>query len=414
MNVLLPALALLAVQAGAAPSAPTPAEQRIAAARAGLARTPNVARLHVDLALGLARRARETADTSFYRAAEDALQAALTLEPKSYEARRTRVWVLLGRHEFARALEEAVPLNREAPDDVLVYGFLADAHAELGHYEEAEDAVQWMLNLRPGNVPALTRGAYLRELFGDIEGALEFMGQAFDRTPPDEVEDRAWILTQIGHLHASAGRLPTAEAVLDRALASFPGYHYALAQMARVRTGQGRHAEAVTLLEERYRSAPHPENLYDLGEALHRAGRPKEARAALAEFERKARAESEGWDNANRELATYYADRAGRPKDALRVARREVARRQDVYTLDAFAWALHRSGRSTAARSQIETALAVGVRDARLLYHAGVIAAAAGDRPAAIRHLQDCLAANPVSEVAGAAGRALARLTRRS
>ena len=44
-----------------------------------------------------------------------------------------------------------------------------------------------MLDLRPGNVPVLTRGAYLRELFGDVDGALEFMTDAFDRTSPDEV-----------------------------------------------------------------------------------------------------------------------------------------------------------------------------------------------------------------------------------
>ncbi len=66
---------------------------------------------------------------------------------------------------FAEALEQAAgELNKIFPDDVQVYGFLADAHVELGHYEEATDSVQWMLDLRPGNVPALTRAAYLREL----------------------------------------------------------------------------------------------------------------------------------------------------------------------------------------------------------------------------------------------------------
>jgi tetratricopeptide (TPR) repeat protein len=411
MTLLLPVLALLAVPAHATPLPQSPAEQRIAAARAALARTPDQARPHVELARALARRARETADPAFYRQATEALEAALRLHPADYEARKMRVWVLLGQHEFARALEEARPLNREAPDDILVYGFLADAHAELGQYEDAEKAVQWMLDLRPGNVPALTRGAYLRELFGDVDGALEFMTQAFDRTPPEEVEDRAWILTQIGHLYASTGKLATAETALLRALELFPRYHYALAQLARVRAGQGKHAEAASLLRERYQAAPHPENLYDLAEALHRAGRIREARAAFAEFERKARAESEGWDNANRELIAYYADRAGRPSEALRLARREIGRRRDVHTRDAFAWALHRSGRSAEAKAEMEAALAVGVRDARLLYHAGVIASAAGDGPAAARYLRESLAANPASEVATDAGRALARVS---
>ena len=81
-----------------------------------------------------------------------------------------RVWVLLGKHQFAAALELARSLNKEIPDDVQVYGFLTDALVELGNYKEAEEACQWMLDLRPGNVAALTRASYLRELFGDIEG----------------------------------------------------------------------------------------------------------------------------------------------------------------------------------------------------------------------------------------------------
>jgi tetratricopeptide (TPR) repeat protein len=86
------------------------------------------------------------------------------------------------------------------PDDLLLYGFMTDANAELGNYADAEAACQWMLDLRPGNIPALTRAAYLRELFGDIDGAIELMSKAYDRTPPLEYEDRAWTLTQLAHL----------------------------------------------------------------------------------------------------------------------------------------------------------------------------------------------------------------------
>ena len=51
----------------------------------------------------------------------------------------------------------AQALNKRAPDDLLVYGLLGDAHLELGEYPEAEEALQWMMNLRPGNVAGLTR-----------------------------------------------------------------------------------------------------------------------------------------------------------------------------------------------------------------------------------------------------------------
>jgi hypothetical protein len=76
------------------------------------------------------------------------------------------------------------------------------------------------------------------------------------------------------------------------------------------------------------------------------------------------------------------------------VARQEYGRRQDVYTLDAYAWSLHLNGPDAEARRQIEAALAVGVRDARTLYHAGEIALKLGDRASAERYLQDSAAMN--------------------
>jgi hypothetical protein len=60
-----------------------------------------------------------------------------------------------------------------------------------------------MLDIRPGNVPGLTRAAYLRELFGDVDGSIELMEMAYRQTPPNELEDRAWILTQLAHLRLS-------------------------------------------------------------------------------------------------------------------------------------------------------------------------------------------------------------------
>src|SRR5207245_10700323 len=150
----------------------------------------------------------------------------------------------LGRHEFAAALDVAKALNKRVPDDVLIYGFLTDANAELGNYKEAERAAQWTLDLRPGNLPGVTRAAYLRELFGDVDGALELMDMAYQSTPPTETEDRAWILTQMGHLLIISGKTDKAEKLLQQALALFPGYHYALGNLAKVRIQQKRYSQA--------------------------------------------------------------------------------------------------------------------------------------------------------------------------
>src|SRR5947199_4752333 len=367
---LLVSLCIILAQFAHSQTSLSPAEQGMAAARRLIEKNPKNFEAYNALALALSRRARETSDVTFYAQAQDALGKSFEISPANFDGERTAVWLLLGRHEFPAALEKAKELNKKAPDDVMLYGFLTDANVEIGNYDDAEKAAQWMLDLRPGNLPGTTRAAYLRELFGDVDGALELMNMAYQSTPPSETEDRAWILTQMGHLLIISGKTDKAEKLLQQALALFPGYHYALGNLAKVRIQQKRYDQAVDLLQQRYKAAPPAENLYDLAEALEWAGRRDAAAKAFAEFETKSLLESVRADNSNRELIFYYADHAHQPAKALNVARQEYARRHDVYTLDAYAWALHVNGDDSEARRQIETALGVGIRDAKIFRHA--------------------------------------------
>ena len=354
--------------------ASTPAEMAIEKAQAEIAKHPDHAPYYNALAMAYARRARETSNVQFYAKAEETLQRSFALEPDNYEGLKTEAWLQLGRHEFSKALETATRINRKTPDDVIVYGYLVDANVELGNYKAAVAAAQWMLDLRAGNIPGLTRAGYLRELHGNLPGALELMQMAYDSTPFAETEDRAWLLTQMAHLNFVIGDLTKAEMYANGALGVFPDYHYALGTLAQVRIAQKRYDEAVKLLDKRYAAAPHAENLYALAEALELAGRADESRRAFAEFERKSLAETNLADNSNHELIAYYVDHAHEPVKALEVAQRELARRQDVFTLDCYAWALAASGDYEAANAQIQKALQVGVKDPKILSHSQSIA----------------------------------------
>jgi len=371
-----------------APVPPSPAERSMGQAQKLIDKNPKDYEAYNALALALSRRARETSDVVFYAKAEEALQKSFSISTANFDGERIHVWLLLGKHEFAAVLEAARKLNQRMPDDVMVYGFLTDANVELGNYKDAETAAQWMLDLKPGNMPGLTRAAYLRELFGDIDGSIELMNMAYDSTPPTEVEDGAWVLNQMADLKLATGNIQDAESLSQKALAMFPGYHYALGNLAKVRIQQKRYTEAVDLLKQRYQSAPHAENLFELAQALQLAGQTEEAERAFAEFERKSLLETHRADNSNHELIFYYADYAKQPLRALEVAQREYARRHDVFTLDCYAWALHLNGRNQEARQQIIIALEVGIRDARMLRHAGEITLAMGDRVAAEGYLR--------------------------
>lgn len=140
---------------GAAWAAPplSPAEASIEKAKALIAKQPDHVPFYTGLAMAYARRARETSDVIFYRRAEEVLKQALKIDASNFEALKVRIWLQLGRHEFTEALVSATELNRKNPDDVTVYGYLADANAELGNYQAAVDATQWMLNIKRATPP---------------------------------------------------------------------------------------------------------------------------------------------------------------------------------------------------------------------------------------------------------------------
>jgi tetratricopeptide (TPR) repeat protein len=193
--MLTAALAAVAQTTTVSVSADTklsPAERSMAQASRLIEKNPKNFEAYNALALALSRRVRETSDVKFYAQAEETLNKSFEISPGNFDGERIHVWLLLGKHEFAAAREEARKLNKKMPDDVMVYGFLTDANIELGNYKEAEDSAQLMLDLRPGNLPGLTRAAYLRELFGDLDGSVELMNMAYQSTPPSEAEDRAW------------------------------------------------------------------------------------------------------------------------------------------------------------------------------------------------------------------------------
>ena len=392
----------------------TPAQQKISWAEAAIKAHPDHSQPYNDLAVAYVQRVRETANPGYYAQAETSLQKSFQVTPDNLEGEKARLMILLGRGEFAQSLSLAKALNKKTPDDVLLYGFIADAAIELGEYGDAEEAAQWMLDLRPGNVPGLLRGAALRRLYGDSRGALDLFNQAYQQMAPTQTEELSWTLTEMADLQLSTGDVDSAEKLLHSALELFPGYYAALEELARVQTAQLHYSAAADLLLQRNQDFPTPASRYALAQALERAGRRPEAALAYADFVTTARLLMNGNNNANEELISYYLGRGHDPAEALRIAQLAIDRRHDVTTLDAYAWALCGNGRYEEAQERIAKALAVGVREASMFYHAGVISAKLHDDSSASRYLTQSVELNPTSESAAAAREALQNLAPRS
>jgi tetratricopeptide (TPR) repeat protein len=388
----------------------TPAQQKISWAEAAIKAHPDRSQPYNDLAFAYAQRVRETADPAYYVQAETALQKSFQITPDNLEGQKARLMILLGRGEFAQALGLAKVLNRKTPDDVLLYGFIADAAIALGDYSDAEEAAQWMLDMRPGNVPGLLRGAALRRLYGDARGAADFFSQAYQQMAPTQTEELAWTLTEMADLQLSTGDIDGADKLIHSAMQRFPGYYAALEVSAQVQTARQNYSEAADLLRQRNLQSPTAASQYALAEALERAGQATEAASAFANFVAMARPLINNNDNANQELISYYLGRGHHAAEALRIAELEITKRHDVNTLDGYAWALCGNGRYDEAQKQIAVALAVGVREARMFYHAGIIAEKLHDDALASRYLKQSVELNPSSESAESAREALEKL----
>jgi len=261
--------------------------------------------------------------------------------------------------------------------------------------------------LRPG-LPAYTRVAALRALMDDRRGAIAALALALSATDATDPEQRAWILTYLGHEHWALGDLPRARAAYEEAVRAFPDYHLALPALARVRAAQGETAAAIGLYERALAVAPTPAVAGALGDLYAATGDPARARSTYDFAMYMGRVAAARGQVLGRELSLFLADHDRDLGEALRLATAEARARHDVYTDDALAWALFKSGRARAAKRAMSRALRLGTEEATFHFHGGMIAASL-DRPrAAARHLRLALALNPHFDARHAA---LARAT---
>ena len=320
---------------------------------------------------------------------------------------------MLARHEYAAAKAKALALNHQALDDVMTYGYLAEADIALGEYKDAETSAQWQMNLRPSNIPALITGAKLRVLFGQSDGAIAFLNLAYAETSPIELEEQAWIANQIAAIQIDTGKTDAAAQVLEDASKLYPNYATTLENLARVRLAQHRPADALTLLQRASQMDHDPHVLYLLSAAQSAAGNHSESQATSAQFERLASQAANGptsaSDDAVRDLILTFATTADRSRltQALAIAQHQVSLRHDSWTLDAYAWALYANGRYAEADAAMQQALAVGIQSAQIFDHAGHIAAKLAHASDAARYFDLSLRSNPTSDFASDARQAL-------
>ncbi len=362
-----------------------------------LEKSPQNTLARTDLGLAYLKLARETGNEQHYVQAEAEFQKVLKISPKSVSARAFLASAYMARHKFHEALELSQAVYKENARITFALATVGDAQLELGRYDEAERSFGELQKKTRGPVPeVLARLARVAELRGQTEQAVELLQKSLreeERARPDSSEI-AWYNLRLGEVYFQSHQLENAERHLESAVKRRENFVPALLALGQVRAAQSRYDEAIKLYEQAVAQKPDFDLIGDLGAIYALAGN----KAKASELEDKAvslvpaaaKIETEA-----RHLALFLADRGLELDLALESARKELNVRRDVFAYDVLAWVLFKTGKPQEAEEAMQSALRLGTRDARMHFHAGMIARALGKTEEAKRHLTEALKINP-------------------
>jgi tetratricopeptide (TPR) repeat protein len=336
-----------------------------------LKQDPNDPKVASTLGQAYLQRARESGDPAYYSKAELLFERALKRAPGSVDAMLGKASLLMARHEFHKAKEVAEKAIDANPDVVAAYGILTDALVELGDYDEAIRTLDIMVRRKP-NLSSYSRVSYIRELIGDVPGAIQAMKMAVESGAPN-AENTAWCMAQLGNLYLNDGQVNRAEEQYQQALIRFPNYAHATAGLAKVAAARGDLVSAAEHYKLAMDRIPLAEFAIGLGEVYERMGKDEDAKAQFDLVDAIQELYRSNGVSIDIELALFNADRGRNISRALDIARKEWNARKSVRVADAYAWVLYRAGRHEEAQEMMHQALRLGTRDPLFLRHAEVI-----------------------------------------
>ena len=279
------------------------------------------------------------------------------------------------------------------PYKAAALGIRVDALVELGRYPEAVTALQQMVDLRP-DLESYSRVSYLRELHGDVPGAMAAMRMAADTAIPGS-EPWLWTTTHLGHLYWSQGDLDGAERLYRAVLQKKADYPFAQFGLARIAAARDDKQAALAILRPLAARLPLPEFLAALGDLYAGLGDERQAQEQYDLLHVIQQLNAAAGMNVDLELVTFDVVHGVDAQSALAAAQAAYQERPTIYAADTLAWALHRTGDDQAAWRYSQEALRLGTRDALLHAHAAAIAESLGDAAAAGQHQAEVQKINP-------------------
>ena len=331
------------------------------------------------LAQAYMQEGRVTGNHPYYDgAAMGLLEEVLQADPENFEALCCKASLSLTQHHFAQGLGIAQKAQKINPNSGFVYGLLTDANVEMGHYDEATKMADKMNMVRP-DLPAYARVSYLREIYGDVPGAIQAMDMA-TKAGYSGLEQTEWTRVGLGRLYEISGDTASAHGYYLMALAARPGYAYAIAGLGRIAAARKDYATAIKFhqraraMVKDYAFTDELTDLYRLnGQVEESKKMAQESIAMLASAAEEADENEQMGHYADRELAYAYL-KTNELDKALEHAKIEYDRRPDnIDVNETMAWVLYKRGNYAEAHKYMQVARRTGSKNPVLLGRAGFI-----------------------------------------
>jgi tetratricopeptide (TPR) repeat protein len=340
---------------------------------------PNDQKSRLLLAEAYMQEGRITGNHPYYDAAAmQLLQEVLKTNPDNFEALCCQASLSLTQHHFSQGLVLAERAQEINPNSGYVYGLLTDANVELGHYDQAVKMADKMNQVRP-DLTAYARVSYLREIHGDMPGAIQAMDMAV-KAGYSGLEQTEWSRVALGHLYEVSGQLDKAAGYYEQALVMRPNYAYALAGLARVAAARHDYPTAIKDLNlaratvKDYAFTDELVDVYRLNNQPEEAEKmARESVNMLADAAKQANDNEQLGHYTDRELAYAYL-KTGELDKALEHAKIEYARRPDnIDVNETLAWVYYKRGDYKEAQKYMAVARRTNSQNPVLLCRAGLI-----------------------------------------
>ena len=242
-----------------------------------------------------------------------------------FRALMTKAGVKLSLHEFSQAKEVAVEAVKLNPRNAQIYGVLVDCHVELGEYEEAVKMADRMISIKP-DIRSYSRVSYLREIHGDVDGAMSAMKMAIESGYPG-TEETAWAMQTLGEMYQLYGKPEAARKIFKTILASREDYPFAVGALAQLEFDNGNIQEAKKVVQEAIDIIPEVGFYIQLAEIYKTEGKDLEFKETIDEVFFMLQDDVDHGHNMNLEYAQLYLELLEDSDKALKYALIEYGKR---------------------------------------------------------------------------------------